>query len=222
LRLYKADFKPLQLSTYRLYVHFPDNYRIITGVTTLPAKPRVTDPLEMPGRKITLVPDGQYTTRWAPGTGLGIFQGRFIINYKESLNDLESDNQAEINLGIVLGLGQDIEMTKILAGTHFLEEIVKQIPVRDSVERTVISVQFKLIKGGEELALLVSPNLQMTTISNSLNEFTNLENGIGIFSSLQQVSVNNLQLSNTTLNELAHGVLTRNLGFKDIHGGDLN
>ena len=100
--------------------------------------------------------------------------------------------------------------------------MAKQIPVREGVERSIINVQFKLFKGGEELALMVSPDLQTTTNSNSLNQYTNLVNGIVIFSSMQQVTVNNLQFSNTTLNELAHSELTHNLGFKDIHGGDLN
>ena len=119
----------------------------------------------------------------------------------------------------VLGLGSDIEMTDVLSGNRFLEAMAKQIPYREGAKRKVVNVQYKLFKGGEELALQISPDLQQTTISNSLNQYTNLENGIGIFSSLQQITISNLQLSNTTLNELAHRELTKKLGFKDIHDG---
>jgi hypothetical protein len=222
LRLYKADFKPARLATYRLYVHFPDDYRIITAIATIPGRPVVYDPLEMPGRKITLQSGVQFTSRWAPGEGSGIYQGLFSVSFNEIVNGQSSVNQALLRMEPVLGLGTDIEMTDILSGNRFLEEMAKQIPVREGVERSVINVRFTLFKGGEELALLVSPDLQQTTISNSLNQYTNLVNGIGVFSSMQQVAVNNLQFSNTTLNELAHSELTRNLGFKDIHGGDLN
>lgn len=222
LRLYKADFKPTRLSTYRFYIHFPDDYRIVTGTTTLPGQPVVYDPQEIPGRKINLQVGVQFTTRWAPGTGYGIYQGLFLINYNETLNEQLSTHQAYMHMDPILGLGAEIEMTDILSGNRFLEEMAKQIPVREGVERSIINVQFKLFKGGEELALMVSPDLETTTISNSLNQYTNLINGIGIFSSMQQVSVNNLQFSNTTLNELAHSELTHDLGFKDIHGGDLN
>ncbi|MCX6226972.1 MAG: DUF4249 family protein [Bacteroidia bacterium] len=222
LRLYKSDFQPVRLATYRLYIHFPDDNRIVTGTTTLPGRPLVYDPLDIPGRKITLQSGVQFTARWAPGKGRGIFQGLFIINYNETLNEEPSVYQAYMRMNPTLGLGSDIEMTDILSGNRFLVEMVKQIPFREGAERSVINVQFKLFKGGEELALMASPDLQSTTISNSLNQYTNLVNGIGIFSSMQQTAVNNLQLSNSTLNELAHSELTHNLGFKDIHGGELN
>jgi hypothetical protein len=122
----------------------------------------------------------------------------------------------------ILALGGPIEIADIISGNRFLNEMASQIPFREGAERNVINVQFRLYKGGEELALQVSPNLQETSVSGSLNEYTNLTNGIGLFSSIQQVSVNNLELSNTTLNELSHSELTKNLGFKDIHGGELN
>jgi len=221
LRLFKSDFKPARLSTYHLYVHFPDDYRIITGITTIPGKPVVYDPLEIPGRKITLQTGVQFTARWAPGTGYGIYQGLFLINYNETPDEQLSFHQVFIKMDPILGLGAAIEITDILSGNRFFDEVVKQIPVHQGVERSIINIRFILFKGGEELALQVSPDLQTTTISNSLNQYTNLIHGIGIFSSIQQVSVNNLQLSNTTLNELAHSELTKSLGFKDIHGGDL-
>jgi hypothetical protein len=222
LRLYQANFQPNRLATYRLYVHFPDDNRIVTGVTTISGRPEVNDPMDIPGRKISLQSDVQFTARWGPGEGRGIYQGLFIINYSEILNEQSSVYQVFLHMDPVLGLGSEMEMTDILSGNRFLKEMVKQIPVREGTERNVINVQFKLYKGGEELALQTSPDLQETTISNTLNQYTNLTNGIGIFSSMQQVTINNLQLSNTTLNELAHSELTHNLGFKDIHGGDLN
>lgn len=222
LRLFKAEFQPSRMFAYRLYVHFPDDNRIVTGVTTLPDRPVIYDPLEIPGRKITLQTGVQFTGRWAPGEGAGVFQGFFTINYQEILNGQTSVYQVHLRMDPLLGLGSAIEMTDILSGNRFFEEMVKQVPVRQGAVRSVINVRFRLFKGGEELALLVSPDLQQTTISNSLNQYTNLINGMGIFSSIQQVSVNNLLLSNSTLNELAHSELTDNLGFKDIHGGDLN
>lgn len=54
-----------------------------------------------------------------------------------------------------------------------------------------------------------------------MNPYTNLINGIGLFSSIQVFTVSNLELSNTTLYEIAHGELTKNLGFKDIIGDEL-
>jgi hypothetical protein len=222
LRLYKAGFIPKRLTEYHIYVHFPDDYRIVTGITEIPGKPDVYDPLDMPGRKINLQTGVQYTLRWAPGEGRGIFQGQFEFVYVEEVGTVSSLNQVILKLDPILALGEPIEITDIISGNRFLNEMVKQVPFREAAQRNVVNVRFRLFKGGEELALQVSPELQQTTLSGSLNEYTNLVNGIGLFSSVQQMSVNNLVLSNTTLNELAHSELTQALGFKDIHGGDLN
>ncbi len=219
LRLFKADFKPLRMTTYHLYVHFPDDNRIVSGETNVPDRPIVFDPLDIPGRKINLQTGVQLTTRWAPGAGQGIFQGSFIFHFQEEINSSMESKRIEFTMLPILGLGSAVEMTDILSGNRFLEEMVRKIPVAEGIVRTVTGMQFRLFKGGEELALMVSPDLQQTTISNNLSQYTNLVNGMGVFSSIQLVSVNNLQLSNTTLNELANSELTRNLGFKDIHGG---
>ncbi|MDD5509108.1 MAG: hypothetical protein PHD25_12420 [Bacteroidales bacterium] len=218
LRLYKAFFKPDRSAEYHLYIHFPDDQRIITGVTILPGCPVVYDPVDIPGRKINLQTGSSFTSRWAPGEGGGVFQVQLIINYQDSLSGEITRNQASFQLSPVLALGQEIEITDKFSGNRFLEEMKRQIPVKEGVVRELINVQFRLSKGGEELALLISPNLQETTISNSLNQYTNLINGIGVFSSIQEISVRNLQLSNTTINELANSELTQILGFKDIHG----
>jgi len=222
LRLYKADFLPERFVAYRLYVHFPEDDRIVTAYTRIPGKPIIYDPLDMPGRKINLQSGVQFNCRWAPGNGGGVFQGLFILTYQEIVDQQPADHQTKIVLHPILGLGSALEITDILSGTRFFDEMAKQIPVKAGARRSVINVRFELFKGGEELALQVSPNLQQTTITSNLNEYTNLVNGIGIFSSMQKVTVNNLMLSNTTLNELARSELCKELGFTDISGGDPN
>ncbi|HBB92932.1 MAG TPA: hypothetical protein DC042_14770 [Bacteroidales bacterium] len=221
IRLYKSGFTAKRGTEYRLYVHFPDDDRIVTGTTIPPQRPVVYDPLEIPGRKINLQTGVQFTSRWAPGEGNGVFQGEFVINYQDSLSGEVTHNQVIIRMSPILSLGQEIEITDLFSGNRFLEEMVRQVPVKQAVVRDLINVQYRLFKGGEELALLVSPDLQETTISNTLNQYTNLVNATGVFSSIQITSVNNLQLSNTTVNELAHSELTQQLGFRDIHGGEM-
>lgn len=222
LKLYKADFKPARLATYRLYVHLPDDKMIISGMTKIPGQPTIYDPQNLPGRKITLQNGVSYTVRWAPGAGEGMYQGQFNFMYSEENGNESSDYQVAMNMEPVLGLGSVTLLTDGLNGNRFLKEMAKQIPVKDGVIRRVCNVQFRLFKAGEELALMTLPDVQGSSISNSLNQYSNLINGIGIFSSLQQVVVNNLELSNSTINELAHSELTKSLRFKDIHDVDIN
>lgn len=123
LRLYKADFKPSRLATYRLYIHFPDDNRIVSGTTTLPGQPAVRDPLEMPGRKICLQSGFNLTTRWAPGEAGGVFQWILIIHYLETQNEQSSEYLVIVGSKPILGLGSDIEIISILSGNRFLEEM---------------------------------------------------------------------------------------------------
>ena len=220
LRLFKVDFMPTRLAEYHIYVHFTDDSRIVTGAIKIPDQPGVIDPLDIPGRKINLQPGVQLTARWSPGESRGIFQSRFIIQYTETIAGQMSVNQFILKKDPVLGLGASIEMTDIYSGNRFMKAVLEQVPVKPGAERNIIQVQFLLHKSGEEMALQTSPYLQQTTISNTLNEYTNLINGIGLFSSIQIVTVNNLVLSNTTLNELARNELTDALGFRDIYGND--
>jgi hypothetical protein len=222
LRLYRADFIPVRLATYRLYVLFPDDNRLVYGSTTIPGYPVVNDPLDIPGRKINLQSEVNYTIRWIPPPGAGLYQGVFHITYQEDAGNDVTFHEALFGNDPVLDLTSGTEISWILTGTRFFQEIARQIPVKPDVSRKVINVQFRFYTGGEELALHVSPDIEQSRTTGPLNPYTNLINGTGIFSSIQIFSVNNLELSNTTLNELAHGDLTGNLGFLDIFGGEVN
>jgi len=222
LRLYRSDFRPARLATYRLYIHFPDDNRLVYGSTTIPGYPIVYDPMEIPGRKINLQSEVNYTIRWAPPSRAGLYQSIFHITYQEEAGSDLTFQQVMFGTDPVLDLTSGSEITWILTGARFFQEMARQTPVKPEVKRKVVNVQFRFYTGGEELALQISPDIQQLRTTSPLNPYTNLINGIGIFSSIQIFSVNNLELSNTTINELAHGELTKNLGFRDIFGGELN
>lgn len=220
LRIFHAAFKPSIFTSYRLYVHFPDDNRIISANTTIPGRPVIYDPMELPGRKINLQSEVQYTIRWLTAEGAGIYQGYFDLFYEEqyqgntSLNEIVFDSEPVLNL--VPGAE---DSKKILSGASFFDQIARKVPVREGAIRKVVNFRFRFFAGGEELGLYASPDLRNTTISNNLNQYTNFDNGIGLFSSLQILYVNNLQLSNTTINQLAHGGKTGHLGFRDVFDG---
>jgi len=220
LRLYRAMFKPDRLSTYRIYVHFEDDDRIVTGTTLIPAQPLILDPLEIPGRKINLQSGVQYTMRWNPAVGAGIYQGCFRVFYDETINSQTTNFDAVVKQAPLLIFADVVQIQNQASGVHFINELSKLIPFKAGAERSITGLQFQLYTGGEELALQVSPDLQMTTISGSLNQYTNLSHGIGLFSSLQLQTISNLELSNTTLNDIARSDQTKNLGFRDVHGGE--
>ncbi|MFO7616064.1 MAG: DUF4249 family protein [Bacteroidales bacterium] len=221
LRIYSAQFTPKIQTTYRLYVHFPDDGRIISASTTVPDRPHIYDPMDVPGRKINFQTGTNYTIRWLTAKGAGIYQGFFDLYYEEQFDDGLTVHQITFDSEPVLNLVSSVEDSKkVLSGANFFNQILEKVPAREGAVRRVVNLRFRFYTGGEELALYVSPELQTTTIANNLNLYSNFDNGIGLFSTLQVTYVNNLQLSNTTLNELAHGSKTRHLGFLDAHGGE--
>jgi hypothetical protein len=221
LRLYRSDFMPARLTTYRLYVHFPDDNRMVYGSTGIPDYAIVYDPLEIPGRMISLQSEMVYTIRWAPPPKAGLYQSIFFITYREEAGTEVTFHDVLFGTEPYLNLTTGSEITWILTGARFFREMARQVPVKPGVRRSVVNVSFRFYTGGEELALQVAPDIEQFRTTSSINQYTNLQNGTGIFSSIQVFPVNNLELSGTTLHELATGELTRNLGFDDVYGGKL-
>ena len=214
LRVYRSEFQPLRLHTYKIYVHFPDDNRLVFGSTLIPAAPVVYDPLDLPGRKISLQSEVNYTIRWAPPARAGLYQCIFHVAYQEESPAERTFHEVLFGTDPIFEMTNGSEISWILAGNRFFQEMARQIPVNPDVARKVVNVQCRFYTGGEELALYAAPDLVASRTSILVNPYTNMENGIGIFSSLQVITVSNLELSNTTLYEIAHGELTKNLGFR--------
>jgi hypothetical protein len=177
--------------------------------------------MDIPGRKINFQTGTNYTMRWLTARGAGIYQGHFDLYYEEQFEGTISLHQVVFSSDPVLNLVPLAEDSKkILSGASFFSQILQKVPFKEGAVRRVVNMRFRFYTGGEELALYVSPELQTTTIANNLNLYTNFDNGIGLFSTLQVAYVNNLKLTNTTLDELAHGSKTGHLGFLDTRGGE--
>lgn len=216
LRVYSAHFSPTILTTYRLYVHFPDDQRILSATTNVPGWPIIYDPMEIPGRRINFQSGLSYTIRWLSAENAGIYQGFFDLYYEEDFEGNQELHQITISSDPALYLASSNEdLQRTLNGERFFDQILRDVPVREGAVRRVVNLRFRFYTGGEELGLYVSPELQPTTIANNLNLYTNFDNGIGLFSTLQVTYVNNLQLSSTTLDQLANGSQTGHLGFVD-------
>ena len=218
LRLYKSIFTAKRLLKYKLYVHFQDDGRILYGTTIIPPATTVYDPSDIPGRKLNFQSGVQYTIRWEPVRGANVYQGAFFINYMEDLQGDLSFHTVILSTEPIFIPSPKSEMTTVITSNHFFQEIIRQIPIKADVKRTMLNLQFRLFSGGEELGLQLSREIQNYSSFLGVNPYANILNGIGIFSSIQSRVVNNLELSNTTLRELANSDLTRNLGFSDLLG----
>jgi len=103
------------------------------------------------------------------------------------------------------------ERTIAISGEQFFLEVGKNVPVADeTIIKRVVGVgsfQLKIVAAGDDLNTFMEVNEPTTGIVQEKKEFTNVNNGIGIFSS-RTSTLGSLKLGEKTINELMNGDLT--------------
>jgi hypothetical protein len=184
----------------------------------MPGDVVVHDPKPIPERKINLQTGAKYTIRWEPAENAGVYQTFFKVIYQEKTSSGISFNDISFNSQVFTEFSSNEMFERNVNGNRFFEECLSQVDSTVEASREVINVTFELLIGGEEYGLFLFSQVSGNYLSSAFSEYTNIINGIGIFSSLSSYKLTNLQLSNTTLDELAYGDKTRNLGFLDHYG----
>ncbi len=218
LSVFKSSFIPKPLHTYSIYVHFENDDKISSARTTIPGDIIVHDPKPIPGRKINLQSGSSFTIRWEPAEKAGVYQTFFKIIYEEKTSTDIRFNNISFNSQIFTEFAHSQLIEKTISGNRFFDECTIQIDSTVEATREIINVSFEMYIGGEEFGLYLFSQLNGNYLSSAFSEYSNIKNGIGIFSSINKYELTNLQLSNTTLDELAYGDKTRHLGFLDHYG----
>jgi len=86
------------------------------------------------------------------------------------------------------------------------------IPINPAAQRELIGMEFTLVAGGQELGMsLRTTDIRDFTLD---NDFTNVDNGIGLFSSIARTWVTNLKFSDLTYEAIANDSALKPLNFK--------
>jgi hypothetical protein len=218
LRIYTAAFRPLPGRMYHLYAYFPDLNKMASAVCSLHGIPQIADPLPLSVRKINFEPGQPYVIRWFPGENTGVYQMTFRVHYRDSSSTGWEFHNADYSNGGLFNQKEDEMIEASMGGQSFFSAMAAVIPVIPGVARTVISVEFIMISGGTDLGFLFRSSTETGSNFTNLAEYSNVRNGLGVFSSRVVIRVPNLALSNVTVDMLAHGEITRSLGFKDSQG----
>jgi hypothetical protein len=218
LRLYSSAFKPVPGHFYQLYVYFPDLNIMSSARTTVHGYPDIVDPLPLSIRKINFEAGQPYTIRWFPGPYTGVYQMIFRLNYRDSTAAGVEFKTADYASEGIYNLKTDQMLEYPMGGPSFFTAMAKEIPVISGVVREVVSVEFIMISGGADLGIHYRSGLETGSNFTNLMEYSNIGNGMGIFSSRSISRIPNLSLSVVTIDELARGEKTKALGFKDSKG----
>lgn len=163
--------------------------------------------------------DQNYT--WQSVKNGKAYQLVLIFNYDEHMVDSSVVSKSfqwvfpELTSFNVLG-GQSF--TQQIEGESFYQQIASFIkPISESsgvLYRKFINISFRMDIAGDELNTYLEVNKPSTGLVFEKPEYTNIDNGIGIFSSrLNVYSTYAKNLSDASLNHLYGGSYTKDLGF---------
>ena len=218
LRLYSASFRPVPGNAYRLYVYFPDLDRMVSARINVHGLPQIVDPLPLSIRKVNFEPGQLFTIRWNPGPNTGVYQMIFRIHYRDSSSAGREFKSADYTSGGLFNQQEALMQESYMGGPAFFNAMSRQVPVAPDHVREVVSVEFIMVSGGTDLGFLYRSDVETGTVFTNLGTYSNLLNGLGLFSSRTELHIPNLMLSEVTIDLLAHGETTSNLGFRDSKG----
>lgn len=214
LQIFSADLEIQNSIKYKLYLHFKESGKIVYGeLTSFDHDFVVIDPLDVAFRTVNIYSGEDFYFRFKPVAKRAVYQAFLTFNYEEVLSGVPMLCSLEFPLEIVFGDENDVLfVTKRFSGETFLRDIGQRIEPREGVSRRPIGLDFFMSAGGEELYYLIkASNDQFGYLAMSN---TNLDNGIGIFSTLSHKTVNNIPLSEHSIDSLALSQFTKHLGFQ--------
>ncbi|MBI9036997.1 MAG: hypothetical protein JEY97_02585 [Bacteroidales bacterium] len=188
--LYKSDINLNDDYKYRLKI--VNNDSIISAETEIVHDFSISKP-SSGSNYVKFIPDLNSTLKWVSAKNGKRYEGKIIFNFKEK--EYNSPNPIIRSITWSLGSlkstntdgGTDMEFT--ISNNYFYELLKYNVPYSDvqkeeNVEyRIADSVDFILTAGGEELNTFLEVNEPSYSIVQDKPEYTNVANGIGIFSS---------------------------------------
>lgn len=209
---YTSNFKPEPLTLYVLYVYFPDIEKVVSGETITTGFPVPEDPKPEIPRTITITRDRGYTARWFSVNRGGVYQGIFTLNYLEILGEGTTFHHIQWVLPNVINDKPNELISQELNPKRFFDWLVQNIPINPEIQRELVGIEFTLIAGGEEVGLSLRTS-NIRDFSSGI-DFTNLDNGIGLFSSIASTYVQNLGLSYLTVDAICTDPELKLLNFR--------
>lgn len=175
-----------------------------------------------PGVKLDFNPTRETSLRWRGGTSSRIFDVSLKIQYVEQ----EISNPSNIQTHVIdWKVARNVRRTnnsasapieaRVLGGS-FYQILRSSIPDKPGYRRFFQGMDLTVVGAGEALEnyILISQANTGITSSQEIPRYSNLSEGLGIFTTTTSVSVLGLQLTQQTLDSLRFGSVTGSLNFQ--------
>ncbi|MBA2422251.1 MAG: hypothetical protein H0V61_03400 [Chitinophagales bacterium] len=222
--LYKTKEVLDQNSSYQLLITESENGKQVNASTEIINDFNVQRPTGF--TKVNFFPGGTYKTQWSSAKDGKLYALTIRFYYKEvNFVDTTLFQEKYLDWPIFSSLrsvstvgGQTMESD--IAGDAFYSYLNSQLTEDPSVFRISQYFNFMFSVGGEELDIYNQVTLaQQGITSGSVQpEYTNIENGLGLFSSRFHKTVFNVPIDVHTIDTLACGQVTSHLRFMNSVG----
>jgi hypothetical protein len=172
-----------------------------------------------PGAKLDFPTNRDVSFRWRAGEEARIFDLSLVIHYDEKLSNDPNVQSKELVWPIAKNLKKTDSSPIITAkvfGLEFYNFMADHIEIIPGATRLLTSIDVVIKGGGEAVEQYISIALANTGITSAqeIPVYTNLSEGLGIFTSVVETSVSGLTLTADSDNYLSTSEITQSLNFQ--------
>lgn len=206
---------------YRLVVVNPETGNVVTASALALGPAQVNNPVNDRFRTLTFrdVNPGNVVIEYVTGTDAVSYNIEFVFRYKEApASDTGNWTVKEVKwspiknrtTGSTRGF---VEKSALVQSFAFYEYIASVIPEKPDYVRKPIDMDLNIIGGGEDLSTYISLSKPSLGIVQKRPEYTNVENGLGIFSCRHIRRYQNLFISDIMKADLRNSPTVAHLNF---------
>lgn len=213
--MYKLTAAELPLEggrNYRLLVQREDGSAPITATTTVLNDFRITTPSV--SSKIRIVNNSSTRFQWNDRSGATFYEVYLTLRYEEwPVNNPAARVEKAIRWRVATRV-RALQLS--FPGTEFYSFVRGQISQDPSVSRAFKQMDVEVVGGGSELYDYVSVLIanQGITSAEEVPNYSNLSEGLGLYSSRTRTIAAGFEVTDETLDSLRNGIYTKALNFQ--------
>jgi hypothetical protein len=199
---------------YRLSVYNRETDSNTTAETVIVDSILIVSPSASPSFKINWVSSSGMTVRWYSVSEGYAYQLTIRFHYNEENISNPADIQAKyIDWEFTEKEYINGEMTIQIESDEFYRFVNSELSPNSAVKRRIGKLDFIFTVPAKEFYTYVSVNHPPTSVGQYLPQYSNINAGIGIFSSRLYQSVSDKEMNAESQDSLVYGSITGNLGF---------
>lgn len=215
--IYQTDMMILPDTEYKLIIYHENEDKIVYSTCTTVTPFDIANPKYPELREIQFHTSHNPQFYWTRSENAGIFQMGYIFHYDEFSGDFFDSKELELSFNTTFVTDNSANFyNQSINSNQFYIKLKEALPADPGILRRFKSMDAFIVSGGQELAYLIKTQTGGQTFS--LMEFTNIYNGIGVFSSRMSRRITGFKITDQTLDSLAYGRYTNDLNFLDRNG----